>query len=100
MYTYHLCVVVSLGIAGALWTETVRTPEQMDSMVYPRILALAERAWHKASWEDLKDVTDRNKKRTEDWGKFASALGHREMERLNKLGAKYYVPPPGARYVT
>lgn len=86
-------------MAGALWTETVRTADQMDSMIYPRLLALAERAWHKASWEDLKDESERNKKRTEDWTNFANALGHRELGRLDKMSAKYYVPPPGAMYV-
>ena len=87
-------------MAGALWTETVRTADQMDSMIYPRLLALAERAWYKASWEDLKDDTERNKKRLEDWRKFANVLGHRELARLDELGVKYYVPPPGARFVT
>lgn len=98
---YLLKDVISLkGMAGALWTETVRTADQMDSMIYPRLLALAERAWHKAPWEDLKDESERNKKRTEDWGKFANALGHRELARLDKMGVKYYVPPPGARFVS
>lgn len=68
-------------------------------MIYPRLLALAERAWHKASWEDLKDQNERNEKRTADWTKFANALGHRELARLDKKGVKYYVPPPGARFV-
>ncbi|KAK3722061.1 hypothetical protein QZH41_007366 [Actinostola sp. cb2023] len=86
------------GMAGALWTETVRTADQMDSMIYPRLLALAERAWYKASWEDLKDDTERNKKRLEDWRKFANVLGHRELARLDELGVKYYVPPPGASH--
>ena len=36
---------------GHLWSETVRKSEQLDDMIFPRLLALAERAWHKSSWE-------------------------------------------------
>ncbi|XP_031565064.1 uncharacterized protein LOC116300345 isoform X2 [Actinia tenebrosa] len=85
-----------VGMAGALWTETVRTADQMDSMIYPRLLAIAERAWHKASWEGMSDRNERNKKRTENWKQFANLLGQKEMARLDKMGVKYYVPPPGA----
>ncbi|XP_031565071.1 uncharacterized protein LOC116300354 [Actinia tenebrosa] len=86
-----------VGMAGALWTETVRTADQMDSMIYPRLLALAERAWHKASWEDISDETERDKKTTEDWEKFANFLGYTELKRLDRLGIKYHIPVPGAK---
>ena len=39
------------GIQGQLWSETVRSDEQAEYMIYPRLLALAERAWHQASWQ-------------------------------------------------
>ena len=32
------------GIQGQLWSETVRRDEQAEYMIYPRLLALAERA--------------------------------------------------------
>ncbi|XP_032219150.2 beta-hexosaminidase [Nematostella vectensis] len=86
-----------LGMTGALWTETVRTADQMDSMVFPRLLALAERAWHKASWEDVKEEEERNRKEKEDWEKFANFLGYKELGRLDKMGIKYHIPVPGAR---
>ena len=38
-----------------LWTETVRTTEQLHEMLFPRLLAVAERAWHKAPWESVID---------------------------------------------
>ena len=38
-----------------LWTETVRTKTHLHEMVFPRLLALAERAWHKAQWEYEED---------------------------------------------
>jgi hypothetical protein len=39
------------GLQGQLWSETIRSDAQVDYMLYPRLLALAERAWHGASWE-------------------------------------------------
>jgi len=84
-------------MAGALWTETVRTADQMDHMVFPRLLALSERAWHKASWEDIEDVTEREQMMLKDWEQFANFLGHKELARLDRLGIKYRVPVPGAK---
>ena len=82
---------------GHLWTETVRNPDQMFAMIFPRLLALAERAWHKASWEDITDRKKRDEMMKAEWVKFASALGNRELVRLDKMGVQYRVPPPGAR---
>ena len=35
-----------LGMQGHIWTETVRTSEQFQTLIYPRMLSVAERAWH------------------------------------------------------
>ncbi len=45
-----------LGAQANLWTEYIRTPEQVEYMVYPRALALAEVVWtprERRSWEDF-----------------------------------------------
>lgn len=89
--------VISLGMQGHLWSETVRTGDQMNSMIFPRMIAMAERAWHKASWEDITDKKERDAKRTEGWVKFANTLGYRELERLDEMDVAYHVAPPGAR---
>ncbi len=34
-----------LGVEAALWTELVRTPDDIDVMAFPRIAAVAEAAW-------------------------------------------------------
>ena len=54
------------GVQGNLWVEYIPTPEHVEYMIYPRILALAETAWsapERKSWPDfyaraLKAVTD------------------------------------------
>ncbi|PFX20833.1 Beta-hexosaminidase [Stylophora pistillata] len=87
-----------LGLEGTMWGELIRTADQMHSMIFPRLLAAAERAWHKGSWEDLWGE-ERQKQLDEDWVNFANTLGHRELVRLDKIGVPYRVPPPVARIV-
>ena len=83
---------------GHLWSETVRTADQMSAMIFPRVIAMAERAWHRASWEDITNKKERDLKRTDDWVKFANTLGYRELGRLDEMGVAYHVAPPGARW--
>ncbi|KAL4239994.1 hypothetical protein ACF0H5_000789 [Mactra antiquata] len=85
-----------IGIQGELWSETVRTSENVDYMIFPRLLALAERAWYKAEFEDAADDTREDSFRQE-WKAFANTLGQRELLRLDNVGVKYRVPPPGGR---
>ncbi len=43
-----------LGIEAPLWTETVRTPEDIDYLTYPRLPAIAEVGWtpqDRRDWE-------------------------------------------------
>lgn len=85
-----------IGVQGQLWTELVRTPDQMDFMIFPRLLCVAERGWHKALWEDEEDGDKRKDGQDADWDVFAHTLGKKELARLDKMGVSYRVPPPGA----
>jgi hexosaminidase len=90
-----------LGVETAQWSETVRSDEQLESMLFPRLLAFAERAWHRAEWEP-QDGMDRNAliDRTTldaDWQRFASTLAHEELPALERAGIHYRVEVPGAR---
>ncbi|WP_019179375.1 beta-N-acetylhexosaminidase [Microbacterium yannicii] len=38
-----------LGVEAPLWTETIRTPDDIDTMAFPRIAAAAEAAWSPAT---------------------------------------------------
>lgn len=60
-----------LGVQGNLWTEYVKTPDHLEYMLYPRILAIAETGWGGSRREDPA-VTRRK------------ALA--ECQRLQKLG--------------
>lgn len=97
------------GLSAQLWSEVVRTDDQMEYMIYPRLVAVAERAWHRAGWEQdyqagreykggetkLVDVNALE----QDWARFANLLGSRELAKLDKAGVHYRLPVPGARVV-
>jgi len=80
-----------------LWGELVPSPADLEYMVFPRLLAVAERAWHKAGWEQHQAGPDTETQLHEDWTHFSNVLGHRELGRLNSKRIKYRIPPPGAR---
>lgn len=81
-----------LGIQGQVWSETIRTAAQLEQMLYPRLIALAERAWHKAGWEPDKASTAAKA----DWRHFSQRLVSYELPRLQLSNSKHYLPPPGA----
>ena len=97
------------GLSAQLWSEVVRTDKQMEYMIYPRLIAVAERAWHRAGWEQdyqvgreykggeshFVDVATLNK----EWERFANLMGQRELAKLEKAGIQYRIPVPGARIV-
>ncbi|XP_013407640.1 uncharacterized protein LOC106171732 [Lingula anatina] len=82
-----------LGIQSQLWTETIRSADQFYYMLFPRLLAVAERSWHQAPWETDDTKADLMQ---EDWEKFASTLGLKELSELDSLGIWYRLPLPGA----
>jgi hexosaminidase len=95
------------GTQANLWSETVRRDTLVDYMLFPRLLALAERAWHEASWEpsyspgatyaygdgkvDLSALKN-------DWSSFAGKMPF-HLRRLSDAGIMYRLAPPGARIV-
>ncbi|VUD66740.1 Chitobiase [Thalassocella blandensis] len=85
-----------LGMQGQLWSETVRTQQQMEKMIFPRLIALAERAWHKADWEG-KDQKERTF--AQDWAGFLESLVTKDLPKLEQQGVQFYLPPPGAKIV-
>jgi hexosaminidase len=95
------------GLSGQSWSEAVRTDEKMEYMIYPRLIPLAERAWHRAAWE-LDYTKGRRFKGGEtqfvdkallnqDWARFAHVLGQRELAKLDQAKIEYRLPIPGAR---
>lgn len=67
-----------LGIEAPLWTETIVTLEDMDSMFFPRLCAVAEVGW-----------SPRETRRWEDFRRRLAAHG----PRLEALGIRFYRSP-------
>ena len=93
------------GMQGQLWSETVRSPQIADYMLFPRALGLAEHAWHKASWEPdyvagksyaWADGSVDTKALLADWNGFQAKLMPR-LADLDRAKISYRLPVPGAR---
>jgi hexosaminidase len=87
-----------IGLQGALWAETVKTPERMDYMIFPKLIGLAERAWAKdPAWATERDTTKARELYNQDWSKFLNILGKRELPRLAYYngGYNFRIPKPG-----
>ncbi len=83
-----------LGIQGQVWSETIRTAAQLEQMVFPRLLPIAERAWHRAPWEA--EQVD-SKRKDADYQGFAQTMTLKELPKLQHAGVQLYLPPPGAQ---
>jgi hexosaminidase len=93
------------GLQGQLWSETIRTDSQVDYMLFPRLLALAERAWSPAPWSppyqpgaryDWQDKRVDRATLAAAWRDFAGRLSA-QLPRLDRAGIAYRVAPPGGR---
>ncbi|WP_375445639.1 family 20 glycosylhydrolase [uncultured Fibrella sp.] len=63
-----------LGVQGNLWTEYIHTPAEVEYMVYPRAVALAEIGWMPAGPRNFED--------------FAARLKN-HLKRFDRLGINY-----------
>jgi hexosaminidase len=87
------------GLQGAVWSETLKGPQQMEYMVLPRLIALAERAWAKdPEWATETDTAKSNDLYNKAWSGFVNILGTRELPRLDYFagGFNYRIPFAGA----
>ena len=82
-----------MGIQAQLWSETVVNQETMEYMLFPRLLAFAERAWHQADWQQVYSKQNLDS----DWISFKDAMVFRQFQMLSKQNINFRVPPPGAK---
>ncbi|MGL5396342.1 MAG: family 20 glycosylhydrolase, partial [Shewanella sp.] len=98
------------GLQGQLWSETIRSNDTVEYMIFPRLLMLAERAWHQADWEVPYQyqgalynqstghfTTAMRDAQAQSWQQMANTLGHKEFIKLDKAGIDYRVPTVGAK---
>jgi hexosaminidase len=89
-----------VGIQGQIWSETVQGPKMLQEYLFPRTLALAERAWaSQPAWETNGDERQRDEQIDVGYAQFVATLGARELTRLGSQGIHYYLPRPGVKQV-
>ncbi|HMQ03563.1 MAG TPA: family 20 glycosylhydrolase [Pyrinomonadaceae bacterium] len=69
-----------LGGQANIWTEYIETPQQVEYMAFPRMLALSEVLWSRKEDRDFADFQRR-----------LNAI----LPRLDKQGVNYRIPEPG-----
>ncbi|XP_033752239.1 putative beta-hexosaminidase [Pecten maximus] len=92
------------GMQAHILTPKIRSEEHLFGLMFPRLLAFAERAWHKADWESsyvgrfnrsMPFVPPNLQAQNDDWVRFASIVGHKELRRLEAYTILHRIPPPG-----
>ncbi len=88
-----------LGLQAQLWSENAKSPELLEYLLCPKLIAFSERAWAASpAWAEAADPEVRRRLRQQSWNVFANTLGQRELKRLDSFGGGwlYRIPPPGA----
>lgn len=100
-----------IGLQGNLWTEVIPDAASAWSMLLPRLLALAERGWHKADWQSAyqpgqsyqSDSILLNPSQAEayqaDWHSFSNRLWQHEVPRLLAASLPVQLPWVGVRQI-
>jgi hexosaminidase len=86
------------GLESTLFTETVREPADIDYLVMPRLLAMAERAWAaEPAWATEPDRAKADALHRAAWSGFVNVLGRRVLPRLDHEAepVAYRIAPPG-----
>ncbi|HLL95292.1 MAG TPA: family 20 glycosylhydrolase [Spirosoma sp.] len=91
-----------VGIEAPLWSETNRSPQQFEYKMFPKLLAVAERAWAKdPGWAIEKDEAKSEQLYDQAWSEFINTVGKRELPRLDVYagGYEYRIPAVGAKVI-
>jgi hexosaminidase len=89
-----------VGIQGELWSENIRTADDLEYLAFPKMLGLAERAWSAdPEWATSKDTALSASLYQQAWSSFVNVVGKRELTKLNYYqgGANFRIPTVGAK---
>lgn len=91
------------GMQSQIWTEAVRTPGTFNYLMYPRLQAFAERAWHQAGWEmpaqyqqsfEFQETATFRQLQLQDWVGFSATLTNYFSSPL-LANVPFRLGPPG-----
>lgn len=89
------------GLESTLFSETVREPADIDYLLMPRLMAMAERAWAAdPAWTNERDAAKKDALHRAAWSGFVNVLGRRVLPRLDLEqwaggAVAYRIAPPG-----
>jgi hexosaminidase len=87
-----------LGLQGCLWSETLNEDGNLEHMLAPKVMGLAERAWAPdPAWATEPSPEKAKYLHAADWSRFLNILGKRELPRLAlaQPAIRFRIPPPG-----
>ncbi|QOL25528.1 carbohydate-binding domain-containing protein [Thalassotalea sp. LPB0316] len=100
------------GVQGQLWTENTRSDDMAEHKIFPRLLALAERAWYKPKWavdynyqgakySQQSNVfsTQHQALRDQQWQRFSQVIGSKELAKVEAADIAYRLPTVGAKII-
>ncbi|MDE5872049.1 MAG: chitobiase/beta-hexosaminidase C-terminal domain-containing protein [Muribaculaceae bacterium] len=70
-----------IGVSGKLFAETIRNPQDMERLLFPKCLGLAERGWNSSPTYSPED--------------FNILIGTKELPRLTELDTEWHLRQPG-----
>lgn len=91
-----------IGIQGHLWSENLRSVEQLEYAAFPKVLALAERAWAAdPEWATTRDADKSAALYRTAWSQFVNVVGKKELPKLNYYqgGVRFRIPTVGAKII-
>ena len=86
-YPAELCKVENaniIGVSGQVFAETIRSPQDLERMLLPKMLGLAERGWNPEKTYSPKEF---------------QAIINREIPKWSREGYAFHVRQPGIRVV-
>ena len=86
-----------IGVQAQLWGETLRSFDEVQYLLLPKMLGVSERGWT-AMPEWSKDLTD-TKAFNEARHQYNLKIGTRELPLLKGMGYNFRVGPPGIKVV-
>ncbi len=72
-----------IGVSGQLFAETIRSHQDMERLLFPKSLGLAERGWNNAPTYSQED--------------FNILIGTKELDRLSRTGTEWHLRQPGIK---
>ena len=86
-----------IGVQAQLWGETLRSFDEVQYLLLPKMMGVSERAWNAIpEWsKTLNDTKAYNEARHQ----YNLKIGTRELPLMNSMGYNFRVGPPGIKLV-